>query len=180
MSRSNKLQVKSKEIKQRLALQEDFKKEMQNAIIMMTPTMGQARVFRVDYPAFDCSLTAYANDLFKTITADWTMITAILSEDIVNNKFELNVHQETIEATTYNDVSEYSYLSTIGELDSMNPRRRKNVAFFFYMGDIELDLDFIDKLLANDEEFFNSEGLVTGKDQHRQLKEQIRLLGRVA
>ena len=71
-----------------------------------------------------------------------------------------------IGAKTY-DLPDIAYSITAG-LDIF-------ITLFFLF---EITIRFIAE--PHNKDFFKSEGLVTGKDQQRQLKEQIRLLERVA
>ena len=180
MGRSNKLQAKAKANKAERQALANVHNEMSNCIILMTPSSGVCKGVRKDYPEFAFYMSHETDKVYKTLKTTWSVCTAILCDDIVNGRLEWDIEQWIAYNSTYEEIADLAYTETQAVLDKMNPNRRKNIALIFYMGDMEFDQDYIERLVHTDKSFFESTGLITNKDQQRQLKEQIRLLERVA
>lgn len=172
-----KLLKASKAIKAHANLMEKIKRDMNGCVIWFTASAGECRAVNADHPNFLLKLDPDVADAYKDHRFLWTICTVILDRDIVSNRFNLDV-TEYQETGTYFEIMDVAYHESISDVDSMNRRRRKNIAIFVRMGDHEFSEEFIDKLIAVDKEFYESEGLITEKDKHQERLELARKLER--
>jgi hypothetical protein len=173
--RKNKLIAKSKALSEAYNLPKQVEALMAGCVFWFTASSAQFRAVRLDSPKDLFAIHHKAAKHYREFEFTWTVCTVILDRDEIHNQFKHDT--KVLECVgTYEDVANTAYYTAIDDMDKMNKKRRKNVAIFMTVGDVDFDEELIDKLIAVDPEFYESQAIQTEADIAREREQQIRLL----
>ncbi|MDX1475058.1 MAG: hypothetical protein R3309_12865 [Reinekea sp.] len=171
----NNLLKRQQAIKAKKELHTRTISELSKSMIVFTASMAEVRLVHQSMPHFLFRLDPDIADYYKEADLPWSLAVVVLNKDKLNGRFEFDTTLVNLECK-YEDLMNAVWSYTQEELDAANPTRTKNIAILATVGECEFEDYLIERMISIDPEFYESEGLITSKEQARRREREIKAL----